>query len=475
VDNSRRSFLKQSGISGAGLIGIGSGMNFVRSGYPSDGGIKDLDNGPHRQRFNMCGYAAPKLDVVRIGFIGLGQRGPGHMMNMTRVEGAQVAAVCDIRPEYANRARARAEKRGHHPEVYAGTNEIWKKVCERDDLDAIYIATPWDLHTPIALYAMEQGKHAFIEVPAAVTLDECWQLVETSERTKKHCMMLENDCYGFFQLLTLNMARQGFFGDVVHCEGAYIHNLLHLNFDKDGYWNMWRLKQNARRNGNLYPTHGLGPVCQIMNINRGDKLEYLTSMSGVDYMMAAKAKALGTTDEFFKPYMGNAYRGDMNSSFIRTQSGRTIMVQHDVSSPNVYTRIHKVVGTKGTAMEFPEPGWISDGGEEWLTGAARKAVEDKYQPPIVKRVGELAKQIGGHGGKDFILDWRVIDCLRNGLPLDEDVYDAAMLSCISPLSEWSVANRSRPVKVPDFTCESWNNNEPVDIDLKRGGNTKIMM
>ncbi|GAA4314174.1 Gfo/Idh/MocA family protein [Compostibacter hankyongensis] len=470
MKSNRRNFLKFTGLAGIGLTGGGLLKSFAAT--PGDRLPENIRR-PHKQRFNMCGHAAPKLNTVRVGFVGLGQRGPGHLMNMTRLEGVEIKAVCDIRPEYANRAKSRVQSLGHNPDVYTGDKDAWKKMCDRNDIDIIYIATPWALHTPICIYAMEHGKHAFTEVPAALTIDECWQLVETSERTRKHCMMLENCCYGFFEQLTLNMTRQGYFGEIIHGEGAYNHNLLHLNFDKNGYWEMWRLKENMHRNGNLYPTHGLGPICQIMNINRGDQMEYLTSMSGIDFMMREKADELAAKDDFFKPFAGKTYRGNANTSCIRTHKGRTIMVQHDVTSPNVYSRIHRVVGTKGTALQYPLEGRISNGGEDWLKDEEMKAVEEKYQPPIVRKVGELAKKVGGHGGMDFLMDWRVIDCLRNGLPLDQDVYDAALWSCISPLSEWSVANRSKPIDVPDFTAGSWAANKPVDILLEQGGNTQV--
>lgn len=472
MKHNRRNFLKFTGLTGLGIVGA----NRLKGFAPVNDHINHLSGQPHKQKFNMCGYAAPKLETVRVGFIGLGQRGPTHMMNMTKLEGVEIKALCDIRPEYVHRAKKRLEETEHNPDIYTGSADKWKSLCDRKDIDVIYIAAPWDMHTPMALYAMEQGKHVCIEVPAAVTIDECWQLVETSERTRKHCMMLENDCYGFFQMLTLNMARQGFFGEVVHGEGAYIHNLVvHYLFNKNGYWKMWRLRQNARRNGNLYPTHGLGPICQIMDINRGDKIDFITSNSSIDLTLGKRAKKLASKDPFFAPYANAHYRGNMNTSMIHTNKGRTIMIQHNVSSPNVYSRIHKVVGTKGTAMEFPLPNRISNGGEDWLSEEELESLKEKYQPPIAKRVGELAKKVGGHGGKDFILDWRTIDCLHNGLPLDQDVYDAALWSSISPLSEASVANHSNTIEIPDFTCGSWKTNKPVDILLKEGGNTKITL
>jgi predicted dehydrogenase len=391
---------------------------------------------------------------------------------MSKIDGVEIKALCDLRPEKANAAKMLLENTSHSPVVYTGNENEWKKVCERNDIDLIYIATPWQLHTRMAVYAMEHGKHAASEVPAAVTVEECWQLVETSEKTRKHCMILENCCYDFFELMTLNMARQGFFGEIVHAEGAYIHDLLEGNFSKDKYYDMWRLKENFR-NGNLYPTHGLGPIAQIMNINRGDKMDYLVSVSSNDFLMGPMAKDLAAKDEFYKPFENKTFRGNMNTTTIRTAKGKTMMLQHDVSSPRPYSRIHLVSGTKATAQKYPEPGRISTSHEGWLTEAEVKSLEEKYQPPIVKKLGEMAKQIGGHGGMDFLMDWRLIDCLRNGLPLDIDVYDAASWSAVGALSEKSVTNRSNSIDVPDFTSGSWKANQPVDVFLQKGGNTKV--
>jgi hypothetical protein len=474
MESNRRKFLKLTSLASIGVAGSSILKGFAKEKTKSS--ADDYQFNTYKQQFNMCGYAAPKLDTVRVGFIGLGQRGPGHLKNMTKLEGVEIKALCDIRLSSVQKVQRMLVGTSHKPTLYSGSKDEWKKVCESKDIDAIYIATPWNMHVPMAVYAMEHGKHVFIEVPAAVTLDECWKLVETSERTKKHCMMLENCCYDFFELLTLNMARQGYFGEVIHAEGAYLHNLLDLNFKKDGYWDMWRLKENANRNGNIYPTHGLGPVCQLMNINRGDKLDYLVSMSGNDFLMGKTAKELAAKDDFFKPYADKHFRGNMNTTSIRTQSGRTIMLQHDVSSPNIYSRIHRITGTKGTALKYPLPGKISnDLKESWLTEAEMKELEVKYQPAIVKKIGEMAKEVGGHGGMDFLMDWRVIDCLRNGLPLDQDVYDAALWSAISPLSEQSVANRSSAVTIPDFTNGSWKINKPIDILLEQGGTTKVKL
>jgi predicted dehydrogenase len=471
MKSNRRNFLKLSGLTGI----VFAGEKIVKR--PDNlGDIPDQVHIPQDKHFNMCGYAAPKLETVRIGFIGLGNRGPGAVNRTSKIEGVDIKALCDIRPEKANGAKKKLleSTKAFNPDVYTGGENEWKKVCDRNDIDLIYIATPWHLHAPMAVYAMKQGKHVAVEVPAAVTIDECWQMVETSEKTRKHCIILENCCYDFFELLTLNMARQGFFGEIVHCEGAYIHDLLKPNFGKESYYDMWRLKENFR-NGNLYPTHGLGPVAQVLNINRGDKMDYLISMSGNDFMMMPMAKELAQKDDFYKPYATKTYRGNMNTTTIRTNKGKTIMLQHDVTSPNVYSRIHKVSGTKGSALKYPLPGRIALGHEAWMKPEEFKEMEEKYKLPIVRKVGEMAKQVGGHGGMDFLMDWRMIDCLRNGIPVDMDVYDAAAWSAVGPLSEKSIAKRSNSVDIPDFTSGSWKTNQPVDVMMQKGGNTRVVV
>ncbi len=470
MKDNRRNFLKLTGLAGVGLAG-GIVKGFAKETH--NDAVSNDNNKFDSPGFNMSGYAAPKLETVRTGFIGLGQRGPTHLKNMTKLAGVSIVGLCDIRKDKALNAQKLIQDSGNNPTIYSGDKDAWKKLCDRKDVDLIFIATPWNMHVPMALYAMEQGKHVAIEVPAAVTVDECWQLVKTSEKTRKHCMMLENCCYDFFELMTLNMARQGFFGDIVHTEGAYIHYLLDLNFKKDGYYDMWRLKENIGKNGNRYPTHGLGPVCQVMNINRGDKMDYLVSMSSMDNMMGETAKELAAKDDFYKPYVNKQYRGNMNTTVIRTNKGKTIMLQHDVTTPNVYSRIHKISGTKGSALKYPLPGRIATSHDKWLTDEELKSMEEKYRPAIVKKVGELAKQVGGHGGMDFLMDWRLIDCLRNGLPLDQDVYDAASWSVIAPLSDWSVGHKSTSIDIPDFTSGLWKQNKPVDISLEQGGTTSV--
>ena len=469
MSKDRRDFIKKSGWAGLGLAGsslFGRGENHLI--------LTKHYNDNRTQSVNMSGHRASSLDIVRIGIIGLGMRGPGAVERLSKIEGVEIKALCDIRPEKVKEAEELLKGTKHKPQAYSGGVMEWKKVCERNDIDLIYICTPWHWHTPMAVYAMEHDKHAATEVPAATTLDECWQLVETSERTQKHCMMLENCCYDFFELLTINMSRKGFFGELVHAECAYIHDLVWLNFMKEGgYHEMWRLKENAHRDGNLYPTHGLGPVCWAMNINRGDRMDHLVSMSSNDFIMADHAAQLAEEDPFFNPYVARHYRGNMNTTMVKTKKGKTIMIQHDVTSPRPYSRIHLLSGTKGIARKYPSPARIATE-HKWKTEEEFKMIEEQYTPELVKKVGEMAKKIGGHGGMDFIMDWRLIDCLRNGLSLDQDVYDAALWSSIAPLSEHSVANRSQSVDIPDFTAGAWKKNEPVDITLRGAGNTGIV-
>jgi hypothetical protein len=286
-------------------------------------------------------------------------------------------------------------------------------------------------------------------------------------------MMLENCCYDFFELLTLSMVRNGMFGEILHAEGAYIHDLSkEYIFNKNGYADMWRLKENIGRNGNLYPTHGLGPIAQCMNINRGDRFEHLISMSTNDFTMNDLAKELAAKDSFFEPYVDKPYRGNMNTTIVRTYKGKTIMVQHDVSSPRPYSRIHVLSGTKGSASKWPSPEKISFG-HSWIKEEELKDLYDKYSPAIVKHMGDIAKDVGGHGGMDFIMDWRLIDCLRNGLPLDEDVYDAATWSAVGVLSEKTVGSNFKPIDFPDFTKGSWKTNKPHDTTLNGGATTGV--
>lgn len=415
------------------------------------------------------------MDTVRIGFIGVGRRGFNAVKRFVHIEGVSIRAISDMEQFNIDRTQNLLEESGlPKAEVYLDDENTWKQLCERDDIDLVYICTDWNTHTPMSVYAMEQGKHVAVEVPAALTIDECWQLVNTAEKTRRHCMMLENCCYDFFELATLNMAQQGVFGEIVHVEGAYIHDLRESRFNERfgevsspeekprlrGYYDFWRLKHNTNFDGNAYPTHGLGPVCQILNIHRGDKMNYLVSVSSDQVGMSVYAKERFGEDS---PQAKQDYKlGDMNTTIIKTEKGKTIMIQHDVASPRPYSRIHLVSGTKGFAQKYPsEQIALEPNGHHPLSNAQRDSLLAVYEFPFVTEIKEVAQKVGGHGGMDFIMDYRLIYCLRNGLPLDQDVYDAAEWSCLVELTEVSVKNNSAPVQIPDFTRGAWKKIEKL--------------
>ncbi len=410
---------------------------------------------------SVLGLRVAPIQNVRIGLIGVGNRGLSALYRFPYLEGATLMAMCDIRPESVERGmKVWTEKfKKEKIDTYTGTEDAWKALCEREDIDLVYITTDWQHHVPMALYAMSKGKHVAIEVPATTSIEECWQLVDMAEKTQLHCIMIENCVYDFFEMATLNMAQQGIFGEIVHTEGAYIHDLRGLNFDttqgqKGGYYDMWRLKHNLNHDGNPYATHGLGPVAQILNIHRGDKMNYLVSMSSNQFGMTAYAREkFGEGSQYDTDYK----KGDMNVTMIKTQKGKTIMIQHDVTSPRPYNRLHTISGTKGFAQKYPIRQIALDpDAHRRMNDEKLQEFLAKWEHPITKEVGELAKKVGGHGGMDFIMDYRLIYCLNNGLPLDMDVYDAAEWSCLGSLTELSVQNNSMPVEIPDFTRGDWN-------------------
>ena len=434
-----------------------SGCTSPHEGYRIEEGVLVFDTPPREPgQQSVLGLAVEPIPVVRVGFIGLGMRGPGAVERFTHLDSVRIVALCDLYPERVASAQRILAERGLPAAAEYSGEEGWKELCRRDDIDLVYICTPWQLHVPMAVYAMEQGKHVAVEVPAATSLEECWQLVNTAEKRQRHCMMLENCCYDFFEMATLNMAQQGLFGEVVHTEGAYNHDLRgYCMDDSTGYHDMWRLKYNAAHTGNPYPTHGLGPIAQILNIHRGDRMEYLVSVS-TDQFGLTDAAILhhGPESDFAKL----EYKlGDVNTTIIRTAKGKTIMIQHDVTTPRPYSRIHQVVGTRGFAQKYPIPQIALDSvAPEGLDSEALADLLERYEHPITKAYGEKAREVGGHGGMDFIMDSRLIYCLRNGLPLDQDVYDAAEWSSLVELTERSVEAGGMPVKIPDFTRGAWD-------------------
>lgn len=435
----------------------------------------------HVQRRNMAGFRAPKLDTVRVGVIGL-SRGANHIKALVQLEGVEIRAICDKRPEIVEKAMVWFEDTDHTPEIYSDGVNDWKKLCEQKDIDLIYICTPIPWHAEMSIYAMRQGKHVACEVPAAWTMEDCWELVKTAEETQKHFMMMENYSYMDFHLVTINMAYQGFYGEIVHAEGAYNTSKTDNCFRKipDGYSDMWWLREFGRRRGIIYPTHGLGPIATCLDINRGDRMDYLVYVEGNDFTFGPRARELAKADPFYEEFVDLPYRGNMGIALIRTVRGKTMMLQHDPYTPSPHNQIHAIYGTKGAAQFDPGPPRFSKGDNRWYVRGGSNAEEydrlfEEYTPEILRRLREDSKG-HGHGGSDMRMDWHIIDCLRNGLPMPQDVYDAAAWSAIVPLTSWSALNRSDSIDIPDFTCGAWETNpRHMDINLENGGgDTKIL-
>lgn len=413
---------------------------------------------------HVVGLTAPKIDTVHIGIIGLGMRGDGAVQRLIHVPGVEITALCDLRPERIEVGQEILRNAGL-PEAaeYTGSEDAWKELCNREDIDLVYVVTDWENHANIGVYAMEHGKHVAIEVPAAMTLNEIWSLINTSEKTRKHCMQLENCVYDFFEMTALNMAQQGLFGEVIHVEGSYIHNLEEYWGE---YYNNWRLNYNNEHRGDVYPTHGIGPVTQVLNIHRGDRMTHLVSMDTKSFNGKKIAAEQGVENKDIE-----FQNGDHTLTLIQTEKGKTIHIQHNVMTPRPYSRMYSLTGTDGFASKYPieqiclrptqvEENAVIDHENLNAHGAVpanvHAALIEQYKHPIHKELEARAKEVGGHGGMDFIMDWRLIYCLQNGLPLDMDVYDLAEWCCLAELTRISIENGNAPVEIPDFTRGHWN-------------------
>ena len=413
----------------------------------------------------MGDFVAPKLAKVKVAFIGVGARGSGHCSQLAVIEGVEVVAVCDLVEDRAVRSGDAAIQHGHAPRLYSGDEQAWRRMLSEVKPDAVFIATPWELHAPMCIEAMKAGAHAFSEVPIATSLEDMWKIIDTSEATGRHCMMMENVNYGREELVYLNMVRQGVIGELLHGEAAYIHELRGQMEGGDSTGS-WRTLQYAKRNGNLYPTHGLGPVAQYMSLGRSEdsfgRLVSFSSPARGRNLYARKSTNL-TNPEFKQlDYKG----GDINTSIIKTVLGRTIMVQWDETSPRPYTRHNLIQGTKGTLAGFPKRMAIEGGTKtyhEWAENEAWEAIAAKYEHPLFKRMGVLSQKMGGHGGMDFLMLFRIIECLRKGEPLDQNVYEGCFWSAVGPLSEQSVAEDGVPQAFPDFTRGQWQTTKPLGI------------
>ena len=429
----------------------------------------------------MTTYHDKPIRNLRVGVVGLG-RGQAGISGFTLVPGGYIAAICDINAARRNRTlKYLADKKAPTPKVYGDKGpEDWKRMCEDPEVDLIYNSTPWQLHVPIALYAMEHGKHVVTEVPSAFTVEECWKLVETSERTQRHCMQLENCCYGETEMLAYNLVHLGLLGEISHGEGAYIHDLRTYNYEKwdeekggGGYWDYWRLRHNAVHGGNQYPTHGLGPICLDMDINRGDRFDFLVSVDSKQAGFEEVGKGLHADDPWRSGL--KVKMADMNTSIIKTVMGRTIMVQHNVGTAHPYSRLNLIQGTRGVLQDYPLRIAIEESLGKGAHGFDEKKTQEirqKYKHPLWKTRDEIAKRmpVTGHGGMDFLMVLRLSYCLQNGLPLDMNVYDLASWCCLCELTEKSADSRGRSMDIPDFTRGAWKTAPKlglVDVDLAK--------
>ena len=434
-----------------GAAGLGLG---AASGLSPTPAAADLDHQQQRPDLGPAPvkpFAADPIDIVRVGFVGVGGMGGAHVRNFLGLEGIEIVALCDIDSARNEEVSSWVTDDGRAPPVMYGRHETdFVRMCETEDLDLVFTATPWEWHVPVCVSAMENGKHAATEVPATYTMDDCWRLVEYAEKYRKHCVMMENCNYDRPEMMVFHMARLGLLGDILHAECGYLHDLREIKFSEVGE-GLWRRAHSMVRDGNLYPTHGLGPVANVMDINRGDQFEYLVSMSSPS--QGLQEWAMANYPENHLKRRERYVLGDVNTTMIKTVRGRTIYLSHDTNLPRPYSRIHMVQGTKGLFQGYPHRVHIEglSPGHEWQDWMD---LRDKYDHPLWKDLEEQSEG-AGHGGMDFIEDYRLVKCLREGKPTDMNVYDAAAMSVITPLSEWSVANRSRPIDVPDFTRGRW--------------------
>jgi predicted dehydrogenase len=436
----RRDLIKSAGLAGAAIIWPGA-VDATPTTHPARAALP-----------SMIGVPFERHDTVRVAIVGTGLRGSSVLGEFLSLDNVRVTALCDIVPAKAQRNAKRVTDAGQPaPALYTSGDHDFERLVQRDDIDFVYTATPWPWHTPVCLAAMRAGKHAGTEVPAATSLEECWALVDASEKTRRHCMIMENCCYDFNEMLVDTMVKQGLFGEVLYAEGAYLHDLRALLFE-DRDEGLWRRLPHTNRQGNFYPTHGLGPVAWYLDIHRGDRFDYLVSMSTAERGLSLWREAHVPKDS---PKWREQYiEGDLNTSLIKTARGKTILLEHAVTTPTPYDRLNSIRGTKGVFKDYPARCYLDGqkGGESFRPIDDYKA---QYTHPLWQLLGERARKTGGEGGMDYIMAYRLIQCLREGLPPDIDVYDAAAWSAPWPLSETSLRHGSMPVKFPDFTRGGW--------------------
>jgi predicted dehydrogenase len=451
MTHSRRDFLKSAAVAGVGMAATGPFTSAIAENVDAatnPGGEPPAPKG----RKSMRAVPFEAHDVVRVGIVGTGLRGRSVLNELLGVDGVKIVALCDVVPDKLQKAtKAITDKGGDAPATYTGSDHAFENLVARDDLDIVYTATPWEFHVPVMLAALAHGKHCASECPIGTTLKDLWSLVDASERAQKHCLHLENCNYGYNEMLVNRMVHEGVFGDVLHAEAAYLHDLREILFE-DRDEGLWRRAWHTRANANLYPTHGLGPVSWYLDVHAGDRFDYLVSISGPERGLSAYREE--TVKNRSDPKWKEKYvTGDMNTAIIKTVNGKTIMLQHDVSNARPYTRHNRVMGTKGTFEDYPPRIYIegTPGGERWSPIDEWKK---KFEHPLWTKLGEKARG-AGHGGMDYIMAYRLIECMRTGIAPDYDVYDAAAWSAPFPLTEMSVVKGSAPMKFPDFTRGNW--------------------
>lgn len=402
--------------------------------------------------------AAAQNKILRVGVIGTGNRGKSLAGTMLNIPGVSIPAVCDINPENLAAGQDLVEKSGHgqpRPEAYTGDDYAYRRLLERDDLDAVVIATPWHWHTPMAVDAMKAGKATAVEVPAAMTFEDCWLLVDTQEATGTPCMMLENWSFRQDNLAVLNMIRQGLLGDITHCHCAHSHDCVdHWFFDTSG--NMrWGGEYLVKYNRDQYPTHSMGPVLSWMDINCGDAFATCTSTATLSRGIGAHfARKFGADH----PNAKREYKqGDIVTSVIRTHGGRTIVVNYDMQLPRPYDNRWMIQGSLGLYDEARSSVYILDKSPKYHEWEPFAPYQEKYNHQWWK---DMAATSDGHGGTDYLELRQFLDAVRNGTPTPIDIYDSVVMCSVIPMSEKSIANGSAPVECPDFTRGKWKTRKP---------------
>ena len=419
----------------------------------------------------MGDFASPKLQNIKAAFIGVGYRGKGHIKLFASLPGTEVVGISDL---YEDNVEAsmdiinKLNKPTKKIKTYWGNENKWKTMLKDVKPDIVFISTNWNSHGEMAVETMKNYAHAFVEVPLALNINELWNIVNTSEKYKKHCMMMENVNYGREELMFLNIIRNGHLGELLHAEAAYIHDLRFQMFEEERGTGSWRTLQYEKKKGNLYPTHGLGPVSQYMNLLRSED-NFKTIVSFSTPSMGRKKFAKENFSENHKWNELNYQNGDLNTSIIKTHLGRTIMVQWDETSPRPYTRLNLIQGTKGILAGGPTRAAFDDGFEnftkdshKWIKDDGIKRLYEKYDHPLYKRLNEKTKD-SGHGGMDGIMMYRIVECLQKGLPLDQNVYEGCAWSSLIELTASSVNNNGEPQIFPDFTRGNWTNTNTFDI------------